>query len=379
VQRVVVTGVGAVCALGSSPDTIWKGLLENRSGIRRLLELARAGARSTAGGAIESDPAHEGDLDRSLPERAIAQALAQSEATRGAAGLCWSTGLDTLRLSHGATIHRSSGEAFQQLAQHFGRPRRMIAVACASGTQAIGEAYREIRSGRLDVCVAGGSSAMLSACYTVGFDALGAIAVDRPDEDPADACKPFDRARRGFVLGDGAAALVLESATSAQVRGARSLGEIVGFGTSQDAFDLNRPPDDGCGAELCIRRTLADAALDAAEIDVVNAHGTATAIGDLAEARALARVFGRRAPVHSVKGALGHTMSAAGAIEAMVALQVCSTGYVPPTRNLVSPDPRCELDLIQQSPRSLDVRRVLSTSFGMGGQNAALILERPTR
>jgi 3-oxoacyl-[acyl-carrier-protein] synthase II len=255
----------------------------------------------------------------------------------------------------------------------------MIATACASGTQAIGEAYHLIREGRTDVCVAGGSSVMLTPFYLIGFAGLQAVAVDREEEPPSTVCRPFDRRRHGFALADGAGAVVLEKLAAAQQRGSTVLAEITGFGISQDAFDLNRPPEDGAGAELCMRRALQDAALTPPEIDAVNAHGTGTLIGDLAEAAALRRLLGKawkHTPVSGVKGAIGHAMAAAGALEAIVAIYTCVTGIVPPTVNLTEPDEGCELDHVIGQARDSGARKVLSASFGMGGQNAAIIFER---
>jgi 3-oxoacyl-(acyl-carrier-protein) synthase len=170
---------------------------------------------------------------------------------------------------------------------------------------------------------------------------------------------------------------VIEALDAARARGAAPLAELAGFGASQDAFDLNRPPDDGAGAQLCIRRALADAGVDPGAIDAVNAHGTGTLVGDVAEAAAIRAVFGDRPlPVSSVKGAIGHAMAAAGALEAIVAIETARTGLVPPTVNLVTPDARCRLDHVIARPRDTGARRVLSTSFGMGGQNAAIVVAR---
>lgn len=257
----------------------------------------------------------------------------------------------------------------------------MIAAACASGTQAIGEAYRLIQTGRADACVAGGSSVMLTPFYLIGFAGLQVVATDNGG-DPAAACRPFDKRRKGFALADGAGAMVLETPESARRRGATVFAEVIGFGMSQDAFDLNRPCDDGAGAELCMRRALADAQLSADEIGAVNAHATATYSGDLAEAVALRKVFAGRwstVPVSGSKGAIGHAMAAAGVLEAIVAAKTCATGIVPPTVNLEQIGEGCELDHVIREPRYTSAETVLSVSFGMGGQNAAIILRRVTQ
>lgn len=220
---------------------------------------------------------------------------------------------------------------------------------------------------------------MLTPFYLIGFAGLQVVAIDYEGDEPSAACRPFDRRRSGFALADGAGALVLETLAGARRRGAKVLAEVIGFGISQDGFDLNRPCEDGAGAELCMRRALDDAALEPPAIDAVNAHATATFLGDLAEAAALRKLFGddwKRTPVSGSKGAIGHAMAAAGALETIVAAYTCATGIVPPTVNLDKPDEGCELDHVIGEPRDADARTVLSVSFGMGGQNAAIVLKR---
>jgi 3-oxoacyl-[acyl-carrier-protein] synthase II len=383
--RVVITGTGALSALGATPEALWQGLLAGRSGIRRLPHLAALGLEVTTGGEVAPEDSPDGERDLALAGRAIADALAAAGRSAADCGFLWGAGLDTFQLAGGALTLRTAGAAFADLAAPFGGPRRMIAVACASGTQALGEAAELVRRGRVEACVAGGSSVMLTPFYLLGFARLGAVALDRGDDDPAAACRPFDQGRRGFALAEGAAALVVESLDAARRRGAEVLAEVAGFGTSQDAFDLNRPPPDGSGAELAMRRALDDAGLAPDEVDAVNAHGTATLAGDRAEAAALRRLLGdgwRRTPVSSAKGAIGHAMAAAGALEAIVACRTCATGLVPPTVNLRRPDPDCALDHVLAAPREIGAgagegaRTVLSVSLGMGGQNAAVVLRQ---
>jgi 3-oxoacyl-[acyl-carrier-protein] synthase II len=377
-RRVVITGTGALSALGQTTQDLWDGLIANRPGIRTVEPLVASGISVTTGGEVDAVPHNQVDRDYEIANRAIDDALAAAKRDAGKCGFIWSTGLDTFQANSHGFVHRSAGRCFSVLASRFVEPRRMIAAACASGTQAIGEAFRLIKNGRVDACVAGGSSVMLTPFYLIGFAGLQAVATDNGDH-PSKVCRPFDRRRKGFALADGAGALILETLDSARRRGVTPLAELIGFGMSQDAFDLNRPCEDGAGAELCIRRALSDARLVPQEIDAVNAHATATYLGDLAEAAALRRLFGsawKRTPVSGVKGAIGHAMAAAGALEAIVAAYTCQTGIVPPTVNLSEPDEGCELDHVIGEPRKADVQRVLSVSFGMGGQNAALILQR---
>jgi 3-oxoacyl-(acyl-carrier-protein) synthase len=375
--RVVITGTGAVSALGATPAALWRGLVDGVSGIRPLARLA--GLEVTTGGEVDLEPPERLDRDQAIASRAIDDALAAARRDPATTGLVWGTGLDTYQRTDAGLAHRPAGACFSALATRFAAPRRMIAVACATGTAAIGEALRLVRAGRAEACVAGGSSVMLGPFYLIGFHALRAVAIDVADEAPGAACKPFDRRRRGFALGDGAGALVVETLASAKRRGVEPIAELLGYGNSQDAFDLNRPPQDGAGALLAMQRALADAGVTAGALDAINAHGTGTLVGDIAEAAAIRALVGERwprVPVSSCKGAIGHTMAAAGALEAIAAIATCRTGVVPPTANLEEPDETCALDHVFGAPREAGARFVMSTSFGMGGQNAALLLAR---
>jgi 3-oxoacyl-[acyl-carrier-protein] synthase II len=377
-RRVVISGRGALSALGATTQELWNGLLANRSGVRGVKRLVDSGINVTTGGEVDAVSPENIDRDHVIANRAIDDALAESNRDAAECGFIWSTGLDTFQMGPEGFVHRSAGRCFSNLSARFTGPRRMIAAACASGTQAIGEAFRLIQNGHVDACVAGGSSVMLTPFYLIGFAGLQAVAIDNGD-DPSLACRPFDKRRRGFALADGAGAMVLETHESALARGAPMFAEVIGFGVSQDGFDLNRPCDDGAGAELCMRRALVDADLSADEVDAVNAHATATYSGDLAEAAALRKLFGdrwRSVPVSGAKGAIGHAMAAAGVLEAIVAAQTCATGIVPPTVNLQHVDEGCELDHVIGEPRDVNARSVLSVSFGMGGQNAAIVLKR---
>jgi 3-oxoacyl-[acyl-carrier-protein] synthase II len=385
VIRVVITGTGAVSPLGVTPAALWRGVLDGRSGIQRHDRLA--GLEVTTGGEVDwsalevsNEAGHTvAERDQLIASRAIDDALAEARREPSDTGFVWGTALDTYQRGADGLVHRSAGGCFASLAARFAAPRRMLAVACATGTAAIGEAFQLVRSGRAEACVAGGSSVMLGPFYLIGFHALRAVAVDDLSEPAGAACKPFDRRRRGFALSDGAGALVVESLESARRRGVEPLAEVVGYGASQDAFDLNRPPADGAGALLAMRRALADAELEASAVHAVNAHGTGTLAGDIAEAAALRALFGdawSRVPVSSLKGAIGHTMAAAGALEAIAAVATCRTGIVPPTANLEDPDEACALDHVIGAPRETAATCVISVSFGMGGQNSAIVLSR---
>lgn len=384
--RVVLTGAGALSALGTTPDALWQGLLAGRTGVCRVPAFVELGLEVTTGGEVKAVPrgASNGgpERDEVMAGRVIDDALSAAGLDRQDCGFLWGAGLDTFQPGDGQVYLRSPGACFAALAAPFGGPRRMMAVACATGTQALGEAYELVRRGRAGACVAGGSSVMLTPFYLVGFARLGAVAVDVPGEDPSLACRPFDQRRRGFALADGAGAVVVEALDSAERRGAEVLAEVVGFGTSQDAFDLNRPPADGAGAELAMRRALDDAGLAPGDLDAVNAHGTATLAGDQAEAVAIRRLLGeswKTTPVSSAKGALGHAMAAAGVLEAIISARTCATGVVPPTVNLETPDLDLPLDHVIGDPRDVGAQTVLSVSLGMGGQNAAIVLRRASK
>jgi 3-oxoacyl-[acyl-carrier-protein] synthase II len=384
VTRVAITGMAAVSPFGLTAGALWDGLVSGRSAVRPIARFVAGGLPVTTGGEVPLEAAdHERDL--AISRRPIRDALAHAGLTAGDTALVWANGLDTFAHDGGELVERSAGACFSALAHGHARPRRMIATACASATQAIGTAFHLVRAGRVRACVAGGATVMLTPHYALGFAWLQALAVDQPGEPPGAACKPFDRARRGFALAEGGAALVLEALDAATARGAEVLAEVIGFGASQDAFDLNRPPPDGAGAELCMRRALADAGIDRPtgrrdrpdRIAAISAHGTGTRAGDPAEAVALRRVFGDRAiPVTSIKGAIGHQMAGAGASQAVAAVYSCRTGVVPPTCNLSDPDDDCVLDHVVARPRSVDVPAVLVNSFGMGGQNASVIYAR---
>ncbi len=246
--------------------------------------------------------------------------------------------------------------------------------ACAAGAQTIGEALHELRVGRTDVAIAGGADSMLNPLGLGGFSLLGALAPG--NGDPARACRPFDATREGTVLAEGAAFLVLEAREHALDRGARVYAELAGYGSSLDAFRVSDPEPDGVGAVLSMRAALRDAGLAPDKVDCVNAHATGTPKNDAVETAAIKQVLGDRArnvPVHAVKSMTGHMIGASGAVEAAAAVLTLQQGVVPPTRNLETPDPQCDLDYVPHRARPFRGRTVLSNSFGFGGQNASLV------
>lgn len=251
-------------------------------------------------------------------------------------------------------------------------PNLVTATACASGTTAVGTARELLRSGACDVVVTGGTEACAVPSISTGFSQMGALSQRR--EDIAGSSRPFDAGRDGFVLAEGAAILVLERPADARARGARVRAHISGYGASADAHNATAPDPEGAGAELAVRAALADARLAPGDIDHVNAHGTSTPLNDVTESRLIRRVFGDRPSVTSVKGVLGHSLGAAGAIEAAVTVLSVEHATVPPTANLDSQDPEIDLDVVAKNPREGAVRAAVSTSFGFGGQNAVVLV-----
>lgn len=259
----------------------------------------------------------------------------------------------------------------------FGGPNSCVVTACATGTNAIGDAMEIIRRGDADAMVAGGAEAAITPMGVGGFAACRALST-RNDE-PQRASRPFDAERDGFVIGEGAAVLVLEELEFARARGARILGEIAGYGMSADAYHITMPAPEGAGAARAMRRALEDAGVTPDQVSYINAHGTSTGPNDRNETAAVKTVFGERAyqvPMSSTKSMTGHLLGAAGAIEAMFCLQAIRDDVLPPTINLDNPDPDCDLDYVPHTARRHRVDVALSNSFGFGGHNATLVIKR---
>jgi len=252
-----------------------------------------------------------------------------------------------------------------------------IVTACAAGTQALGHALEVLRQGRADIILAGGTESMISPAAFVGWVLMRAVSTR--NEAPQEACRPFDAERDGLVVGEGCAALVLERLDHALARGAPILAEVLGQGVSSDAYNMATPDPDGMGAVRAMRWALEDARVGPEEVDYINAHAPGTVLGDAMETAAIKRLFGSRAyqiPISSTKSMLGHTLGGSGAIEAVACVQTIRTGLVHPTINYHTPDPACDLDYVPNVARKADVLITLTNSFGLGGQNACLVLGR---
>ena len=412
-RRVVVTGMGLVTSLGKDVATSWAGLVAGRSGIRTIEAFDPSRLTSRMAGQVRDfDPS--GLLDRKEIRRidryiqfglvAAREALDQAglpERFEGdlaeRTGVILGTGLGGVgTLIEGFTINALRGPdrispflipmgipniGSGQIAIQFGMtgPNFTTVSACATGGHALGESSEIIRRGDADVMVAGGAEAGIYEAMVGGFAAMRALSTR--NDDPEGASRPFDTGRDGFIIGEGAGVVVLEALEHAEARGVPILAELVGYGATADASHVTLPAPGGIGAVRAARRALEKAGLTAAEIDHVNAHATSTAEGDKAELQAIKTILGEsagRVPITANKSMLGHTLGAAGAIEAIVTILTIRDGCIPPTINLTDPDPEAAgLDLTPNVASKKQVHVALSNSFGFGGQNTALILTGP--
>lgn len=410
-HRVVVTGLGMVTALGNTVDATWKNVREGRSGTGPLTRFDPGDLPESVCVAAEvKDFVVEPVLDHKEARRVdlfIQYALVAADEAMRAAGLGGLTrvpepdetgviigsgigGIGTILETAELVRHRGTGRvspffvpasiinlASGQVAMRVGArgPSYATVSACATSNHAIGDAYHIIRRGDARMMIAGGSEAAINRLSFAGYHAARALATEY--DSPETASRPFDAGRNGFVHGEGAAVLVLESLESARERGAPILAEVLGIGLSGDAHHITSPPDDGGGAVLAMRRALRNAELQPEDIDYINAHGTSTPIGDVVETRAIREVFGARAehvPVSSTKSMLGHALGATAAIEAALCVLAMRDGIIPATINLTQADPECDLDYVSEGPRNAELRTVLSNSFGFGGSNTSLAL-----
>jgi 3-oxoacyl-[acyl-carrier-protein] synthase II len=408
-RRVVITGLGTYNPLGNDPKSTWQKVVAGESGIGLIEVFKDTELKTRFGGEVkEFDPvdlfgrkdARRMDRVTQLGLAAANQALADSGLTLDA-DTCLMTGV-VLGCGMGNVASALEGfQVFQEkgplrmspftipmmladspaatisIANGLQGPNMAIATACAAGNNALGEAAKMIQRGAAKVMLAGGAEAPLLPVVIAGFNATGALSTY--NDDPARASRPFDADRDGFVTGEGAAVLVLESLEHALARGARIYAEFLGYGTSADAYHVSAPADDGSGAALSMRHALADAGLEAAEIDYINAHGTGTKLNDKSETLAIKKVFGEVAyerPISSTKSAHGHLLGAAGALEALISVKALGDGCLPPTINYETADPDCDLDYIPNTARAVPIRTVLSNGFGLGGHNATIILGR---
>ncbi|WP_312601533.1 MULTISPECIES: beta-ketoacyl-ACP synthase II [Pseudomonas] len=408
-RRVVITGMGMVSPLGGDVQSSWEGILAGRSGIAPIEHMDVSAFATRFGGSVKgfnvedylsAKEARKLDLFIQYGLAASFQAMRDSElevtdANRDRIGVAMGSGIGGLsniennckalfdqgprRISPffvpGSIINMVSGF----LSIHLGLkgPNYAIATACTTSTHCVGVAARNIAYGDADVMVAGGAEMATCGLGLGGFGAARALSTR--NEEPTKASRPWDRQRDGFVLSDGAGALILEELEHAQARGAHIYAELIGFGMSADAFHMTAPPEDGAGAAQCMSNALKDARIDPSQVDYINAHGTSTPAGDMAEASAVKRIFGEHAyklSVSSTKSMTGHLLGAAGAVEAIFSILAIRDQLAPPTINLDDPDDGCDLDFVPHKPKAMPIEISLSNSFGFGGTNGSLIFRR---
>ncbi len=405
--RVVVTGMGALTPLGDRAD-FWNGLKQGRSGIGPITLFDASTLDVRLAGEIDYNPTDYIDpkqarrLSRGSQIAMIAARMALTDAglTTGdlapqvdRCAVVVGTTYAGFELLVDATLkYKSTGRSPSPLMLVNGLPNMpghyissdtgavgplmTISAACASGTQAIGEAVQMIRSHRADLAFAGGVDCLIRDEIMASFIAMGVLATGHNDS-PETASRPFEANRSGFVLGEAAGVLILESLEHALKRGALILAEVLGHASSSDAAHVTAPNEEGRGAEKAMRWALEDSAVTPADIDYINAHGTATLLNDSMEAKAIHTLFGDRAariPVSSTKSMTGHCMGGAGAIEAIACIEAINEGIVPPTINYDTPDPAIDLDVVPNTAREVEVDIALSNSFGFGGQNSCVVI-----
>ncbi len=419
-RRVVITGMGAVTPLGAGVAASWEKILAGKSGVRQIRQFKSDDFPVRIGGEVDVDRLETpalGDALRPFVTRSVKLgAWALEEAWRDAgleqddydpwrAGLMvgasnfpvfgeddntWPTEaldqehyrdqyLAICRALPDLLAQREMGMVSTLLAARYPLkgPCMTVQSACASATQAIGEAFQMIRHGQVDVMVAGGADSMLSALCVTGFTLLGATSFHQGD--PTKACRPFDRKRDGLVMGEGAGLVILEDLALAQRRGARIHAELIGYGTSCDGYRFTDPHPEALGPIRCMKAALQDAGIRPEDVDYINAHGTSTPQNDRTETYAVKQTFGAHAykiPMSSTKSQIGHLLCAAGGIELIVTVMALKTGIAPPTINLDWPDPECDLDYVPYRPRQANIRIALSNSFGFGGHNGTLVAGR---
>lgn len=408
-RRVVVTGMGCISPVGNTVTETWESLLAGRSGAGpiTLFDASRHKTRFAAEvkgfDAVSVFGSREArKMDRFAQFAAVAalEALAQAalkidDSNRDRVGIVVGTGIGGIgTIMDQAELMRERGpervspflvpmmisdSAAGMLAIRFGArgPNMALATACASGNNAIGEAMEMIRRGAADAMIAGASEGALVPITMAGMNVMGALSTR--NDDPLTASRPFDKDRDGFLMGEGAGILILESLETAQARGATVLCELSGYGTTDDAHHISAPAENGAGAAISMKRALEDSGLQAADIEYINAHGTSTPLNDKSETAAIKTVFGEQAyqiPISSTKSMTGHLLGASGAVEAIFSILAMRAGMIPATINYQTPDPECDLDYVPNQPRKAAIKHAMSNSFGFGGHNATLVFSQ---
>ena len=408
-RQVVVTGVGLVCGLGIGTDEVWKNLLAGKSGIRTITQFDASAFDCTIAGEVRDfDPlrwAEKKELKKiarfiqvalaatdfamRMSELKITPDIAEVTGVYVASGI---GGFDVIEREHSKLLQGGPGRispffipaaiinlASGHISIRYGAkgPNSATATACSASAHAVGDSFRMIQHGDAEVMICGGAEAAITPMGVGGFAAMKALST-RNDE-PERASRPFDADRDGFVIGEGAGILILESLEYAEKRGAKILAEIVGYGMSGDAYHITAPEGNGDGAYRVMRAAIRDAKLEPHQIDYVNAHGTSTPLGDAIETKAMKRVFGehtKKFAVSSTKSMTGHLLGGAGGLEAGISVLALIDQVLPPTINQETSDPECDLDYVPNHMRKAALEYALSNSFGFGGTNAALLFKR---
>ncbi len=408
-RRVVVTGVGTITPLGIGVEKSWEGLLAGKSGIRRITQFDSSQFPTKIAGEVEGfNPEDYIEIKEiKKMDRFIQLAIAAAHLALEDSGLKISGGnservgvivgsgiggLSSLERYHTVLTEKGPRRitpffipmliinlASGQISIIFGAkgPNSAVATACATGSHAIGDAFKIIQRGDADAMIAGGAESVITPLGIGGFNAMRALST-RNDE-PEKASRPFDIDRDGFIMGEGAGIVILESLESAVTRGAKIYAEIVGYGMTADAYHITAPSPGGEGAVRCMKMTLQDAGVNPSDIDYINAHGTSTKYGDELESIGIKTVFGEHAykiSVSSTKSMTGHLLGAAGGVEAVISVLCICNDIVPPTINLDNPDPECDLDYVPHQSRKMSVHYALTNSFGFGGTNACLLFKK---
>jgi 3-oxoacyl-[acyl-carrier-protein] synthase II len=405
----VVTGVGLVCDLGIGTDEVWKNLLAGQSGIRTITQFDTTAFDCTIAGEVRDfDPLHWAekkelkkiarfiqlalaatDFAMRMSELKITPEIAEAVGVYVASGI---GGFDVIEREHSKLLHGGPGRispffipaaiinlASGHISIRYGAkgPNSATATACSASAHAVGDSFRLIQHGDAEVMICGGAEAAITPMGVGGFAAMKALSTR--NDAPERASRPFDAEREGFVIGEGAGILILESLEYAERRGARIMAELVGYGMSGDAYHITAPEGNGDGAYRVMRAAIRDARLEPHQIDYVNAHGTSTPLGDAIETKAMKRVFGDHAgklAVSSTKSMTGHLLGGAGGLEAGISVLALRDQSLPPTINQETRDPECDLDYIPNHMRKAAIEHALSNSFGFGGTNAALLFKR---
>ena len=408
-RRVVVTGLGVVCPLGNSVPEAWAQAVAGTPGITRITRFDPSRLASQIAGEVKNfdvapymSPKEARRMDLFIHYGMAAGLQAWREAGLAVTpenaeriGVNFGSGIGGLPLIE--AMHEELQENGPRRISPFFIPGTIInmiagllsievgakgpnlamVTACTTSTHCIGEAAKSIRYGEADVMIAGGAEAVVTELAIGGF--ASARALSTRNDDPATASRPWDKDRDGFVLGEGAGAVVLEEYEHAKARGAKIYCELAGYGVSADAFHMTAPPEDGDGGYRAMRNALKDAGLGGGDVDYINAHGTSTPLGDAAETRAVKRLLGEHAAkvaMSSTKSMTGHLLGAAGGVEAVFSILALRDQIAPPTINLRTPDPECDLDYVPNSARKMTIRVAVSNSFGFGGTNGTLVFSR---